>query len=58
MSFQIKSFNDIVLSQINHARSVTEKITDFAPGSVARTLMEAPAVEVEELYLQMFDFDG
>jgi len=54
MSFQIKSFNDIVLSQINHARAVTEKITDFAPGSVARTLMEAPAVEVEELYLQMF----
>lgn len=54
MSFQIKSFNDIVLSQINHGRAVTEKITDWAPGSVARTLVEAPAVEVEELYLQMF----
>lgn len=54
MSFQIKSFNDIVLSKINHARSATEKITDWAPGSVARTLVEAPAVEIEELYLQMF----
>lgn len=54
MSFQIKDFASIVASQINHARSVTTKITDFLPGSVARTLMEAPAVEVEELYLQMF----
>lgn len=54
MAFQIKDFSSIVASQINHARSVTSKITDFLPGSVARTLMEAPAVEVEELYLQMF----
>lgn len=54
MSFQIKNFVSIVAAQINHARGVTTKITDFQPGSVARTLMEAPAVEVEELYLQMF----
>lgn len=39
---------------INHMRSVTKKITDFIPGSVARTLVEAPAIEIEELYLQMF----
>ena len=54
MPFQIKDFASIVAAQINHARSATTKITDFQPGSVARTLMEAPAVEVEELYLQMF----
>lgn len=54
MPFQIKSFADIVRGQINHARSVTEKITDFQPGSVVRTIMEAPAVEIEELYMQMF----
>lgn len=54
MPFQIKDFASIVAAQVNHARAVTEKITDFQPGSVARTLMEAPAVEVEELYLQMF----
>lgn len=54
MPFQIKDFASIVAAQINHARAVTEKITDFQPGSVARTLMEAPAVEMEELYLQMF----
>lgn len=54
MPFQIKDFRSITLSQINHARAATDKITDFIPGSVARTLMEAPAVEIEELYLQMF----
>ena len=35
-------------------RGTQKKITDFQPGSVARTLVEGPAVEVEELYLQMF----
>lgn len=54
MAFQIKDFASIVAAQINHARAVTTKITDFQPGSVARTIMEAPAVEIEELYLQMF----
>lgn len=54
MSFQIKNFTAIVASMINHARGVTTKTTDFQPGSVVRTLVEAPAVEVEELYLQMF----
>lgn len=54
MAFQIKDFTSIVAAQINHARSVTDKVTDFQPGSVVRTLMEAPAVEMEELYLQMF----
>lgn len=54
MAFQIKDFASIVASQINHARSVTTKLTDFQPGGVARTIMEAPAVEIEELYLQMF----
>lgn len=54
MPFQIKDFTSITASQINHAKAVTDKITDFVPGSVARTLMEAPAVEIEELYIQMF----
>lgn len=54
MSFQIKDFPSIVAAMVNHARSVTDKATDFQPGSVFRTLMEAPAVEMEELYLQIF----
>ena len=52
--FQLKDFASIVASEVNHARSVTDKITDFIPGSVARTLLEAPAVEIEELYMQFF----
>ena len=51
MPFQIKDFASITAGMLNHARSVTSKITDFQPGSVARTIMEAPAVEVEELVL-------
>lgn len=54
MAFQIKDFASICASILNHARSGTKKITDWLPGSVARTLVEAPAVEIEELYLQMF----
>jgi hypothetical protein len=54
MSFQIKDFLSIVAGQLNHARAVTDKVTDWAPGSVARTIIEAPAVEIEQLYLQMF----
>lgn len=54
MAFQIKDFASIVASIVNHARSATKKVTDWQPGSVARTLAEAPAVEIEELYLQMF----
>lgn len=54
MAFQIKDFVSIVASMINHMRGNQSKVTDFQPGSVARTLVEGPAVEMEELYLQMF----
>lgn len=51
--FQVKDFRSIVAAMLNVARASQSKITDFSVGSVARTLMEAPAVEMEELYLQM-----
>lgn len=54
MAFQIKDFVSIVSSMVNHARGTQTKITDFQAGSVARTIVEAPAVEIEELYMQMF----
>lgn len=54
MAFQLKAFVDIVLGEINQARATTTKITDFQVGSVFRTLLEAPAVEIEELYHQYF----
>jgi hypothetical protein len=54
VAFQIKDFRSIVASMINHMRGVTSKITDFSVGSVARTLVEAPAVEIDEFYQQTF----
>lgn len=55
MSFQIKSFAAIAAGIINHARATQVKATDFTVGSILRTLLEAPAVEIEELYLQFFN---
>ncbi len=55
MSFQIKSFASIAASIINYARAAQKKVTDFTPGSVARTMLESPAVEIEQLYIQFFN---
>lgn len=52
--FQIKDFLSIVASMTNHMRGTQTQITDFSVGGVARTLVEAPAVEIDELYQQMF----
>ena len=54
MAFQIKDFLSIVAAMINHARGTTDKLTDFNVGSINRTMMESPAVEIDELYQQMF----
>ncbi len=54
MAFQLKDFSSIVAAMINHARSATTRATDWQPGSVNRTIIEAPAVEMEELYHQFF----
>lgn len=54
MAFQIKDFASIVASMINVMRASTRKITDFNVGSVARTLVEAPAIELDQLYQEMF----
>ena len=54
MAFQIKDFASITASMINWCKSVTDKITDFNIGSVVRTMMEATAAEIDELYLNFF----
>lgn len=54
MAFQLKDFSSIAASTINYARAVTKKATDWLPGSSIRTIIESPAIEIEELYLQMF----
>ncbi len=52
--FQIKDFASIAASMMNYAKATQGRITDFTVGSVARTLMESPAIEIEELYQQMW----
>jgi hypothetical protein len=53
MSFQIKKFSSIVASMINFVSGATTKVTDFNKGSVVRTLLEAIAMELEEIYYQL-----
>lgn len=54
MSFQLKDFASIVASMINRAKATQSRVTDFEVGSVARTLMEAPGIEIEQFYQRMF----
>jgi hypothetical protein len=53
MAFQVKDFPSIVASQIAHMRATQDRITDFTVGSVARTLVEAPAIEIDEFYQRL-----
>jgi uncharacterized phage protein gp47/JayE len=54
MAFQIKDFASISASMINWMKATQKKLTDFNIGSIGRTLVEAPAAEIDELYQQMF----
>lgn len=54
MGLQIKDFVSIVASMVNYAKATQDKLTDFNVGAVARTMMEAPAIEMEELYQRIF----
>lgn len=49
-NFQLKDFASIVAAMTNQLRASQDRITDFEVGSAARTLLEASAIEVEELY--------
>lgn len=53
MAFQIKDFQSIVAAMINYVRGTTTKLTDFNRGSVVRTMLEAPAIEMDQLYQQL-----
>ena len=54
MAFQTKDFVSITASMLNWFRAVQSRVTDFNVGSVARTLIGAPAAEIDELYQQYF----
>ena len=51
--FQTKPFLGIVASMINRMRVRTTRVTDYSEGSVVRTMLEASAQELDELYQQM-----
>lgn len=52
-TFQVKDFLSIVASMINYMRASQTQVTDFNVGSVARSMLEAPAAEIDQLYQQM-----
>jgi len=54
LAFQLKNFVSITASMINRMKASTAKITDYHVGSIARTMVEAPAAEIDELYQQVF----
>lgn len=54
MAFQIKDFASISASMVNWMKVATKKVTDFNIGSIVRTIVEAVAAEIDELYQQMF----
>lgn len=54
MAFQIKDFRSILASMVNWVRSTKVGLTDFSVGSTNRTLLEAPAAEIDQLYQEMF----
>ena len=51
--FQVKDFSSVAASMIAHMRATQSEVTDFTVGSVARTLVEAPAIEIDEFYQRL-----
>lgn len=54
MAFQLKSAASITASMLNWMRAVQKIVTDFNVGSVVRSMLEACANEIDELYKQIF----
>lgn len=54
MAFQLKDFASVTASMINWMQSVQTVITDFNIGAACRTMFEAAAAEIDELYKQIF----
>jgi hypothetical protein len=54
-TFQLKNFASITASMVNLMQSTQNKVTDFNIGAIVRTMLEACAAELDELYQQMFN---
>lgn len=52
--FTPRTFAEILAGMISHARATNLEITDYNIGSVTRTLLEASAVELDELYQTLY----
>ena len=52
MPFSLKLFTSILEDMMNWVIANQNKVTDFNEGSVARSLLEAVALEVEQLYIR------
>lgn len=52
MSFTPKTYTQILSDMITYVSAYTE-VSDFSPGSVVRTILEAAALEDDEQYFQM-----
>ncbi|OIO56715.1 MAG: hypothetical protein COX57_04440 [Alphaproteobacteria bacterium CG_4_10_14_0_2_um_filter_63_37] len=55
MATQIKDLISIIAALVNQVKATRPDITDFQVGSIIRTLLEAAAAEMEELYIQQFN---
>ncbi|RVT91406.1 hypothetical protein EOD42_22385 [Rhodovarius crocodyli] len=54
MAFQIKDFASITASMLNWMRAAQRRVTDFEIGSIVRSMLEAVAQEIDQLYQMMF----
>lgn len=54
MGLTMKSFQDILKGMVDWTAQNSSKLIDFSVGSVIRTLYEAVATEIEELYFRMY----
>lgn len=53
-TFNLKHFEQLAASMMNLLASVQDVITDYNVGSVNRTMLEAVAMELEELYYRTY----
>ena len=51
--FTPKPFVEIVAGMVEHARTSTDRLTDFNVGSVVRSLLEANAIELDDYYQEV-----
>lgn len=54
MSFQVKSFDQLVADMVSWIVAHSPQITDLSPGSVIRSFCEASALSLEELYVSSY----